>query len=220
MAYIFAIFTVFLASSALGMDYGDGEKGAPLKDGFEGVGIGMVSRPAFCERTTQRGDKLKVNFNASMADGKVFETTKGKPAFEFVIGGGQVITGFEHGLMDMCIGEKRLLTIPSKYAYGGTSFGAKVPARITLYFDVELVDFERMPHPPRKSNIFRVIDTNDDGLLSKEEVQRYVRNSRLDDQRGEAGITQVLKEIFQEEDRDKDGFIDHSEFSGIKHDEF
>jgi len=213
-------FTIILATNALAMDYVVDPEKKSSKEEFQGVGIGMVSRPSYCERTTQRGDKLQVHFNASMGDGKVFETTHKKTPFEFVIGNGQVITGFEFGLMDMCIGEKRRLTIPSKYAYGSTTFGAKVPGRITLYFDVELSDFERMPYPARKSNVFRVIDINDDGLLSKDEVQRYVRNTKLDDSKGEAGITQVLKEIFQEEDRDKDGFIDHSEFSGIKHDEF
>lgn len=99
--------------------------------------------------------------------------TKKQP-FEFVVGGGQVITGFEYGVMDMCVGEIRHLTVPPKYAYGSATFGAKVPGRITLYFDVELVDFERMPHPPRKSNVFRLIDVNDDGLLSKEEVSCFL----------------------------------------------
>eukprot|EP00794_Sanderia_malayensis_P017399 gene17399-19142_t len=215
------ITAVVAVANVLALDYViDPEKKASTKEDFQGIGIGLVSRPAYCERTTQRGDKLTVHFNASMADGKVFETTFKKSPFEFVIGNGQVITGFEYGLMDMCIGEKRRLTVPSKYAYGSTTFGAKVPGRITLYFDVELLDFQRMQHPPRKSNIFRVIDVNDDGLLSKEEVQKYVRNNRIDDNRGESGITQVLKEIFQEEDRDRDGFIDHGEFSGVKHDEF
>ena len=62
------------AANAFSMDYVvDPDKSVPGED-FEGIGIGMVSRPSFCDRTTQRGDKLKVHFNASLGDGKVFET--------------------------------------------------------------------------------------------------------------------------------------------------
>ena len=49
---------------------------------------------------------------------------------------------------------------------------------------------------------------------------RYLKNEGVRDIPGEGGLNVMLKEIFQEEDRDQDGFIDHKEFSGVKHDEF
>ena len=55
---------------------------------------------------------------------------------EFVLGDGEMIDGFDAGLVDMCVGELRHLTVPAKYAYGGNGMGREIPARSTLYFFV------------------------------------------------------------------------------------
>ena len=80
-----------------------------------------------------------------------------------------VISGFEAGLRDMCVGEMRRLMVPPKYAYGEWQLGSTVPARVTFHFIVELVDFT--PDVlKRRTNLFKTIDVNDDGLISPEEV--------------------------------------------------
>lgn len=55
------------------------------------------------------------------------------------LGIGQVIKGWDQGLLDMCVGEKRKLTIPSDLAYGSRAMGSAIPANSVLVFDVELV---------------------------------------------------------------------------------
>ena len=80
-----------------------------------------------------------------------------------------VINGFEYGLVDMCVGEIRHLMIPPKYAYGEWQLGSTVPARVTFHFTVELIDFSS-DALKRKTNLFKTIDVNDDGLLSPDEV--------------------------------------------------
>lgn len=91
---------------------------------------------------------------------------------EFVIGEGAVIGGFEVGLQDMCIGEVRHLTVPTKFAYGTNGLG-NMPSRVTLYFFVKLLSFETLKEGAHKPNTFKSIDSNDDQLLSPDEVRCY-----------------------------------------------
>ncbi|KAJ3300042.1 Peptidyl-prolyl cis-trans isomerase fpr2 [Borealophlyctis nickersoniae] len=61
--------------------------------------------------------------------------------FEFTLGNGQVIKGWDQGLLDMCVGEKRKLVIPPNMAYGDRSTGP-IPAGSTLVFEVELLEIK------------------------------------------------------------------------------
>jgi FKBP-type peptidyl-prolyl cis-trans isomerase len=67
--------------------------------------------------------------------------TRGTP-FEFVLGAGQVIKGWDQGLRNMCVGERRKLTIPSGLGYGDRGAGGKIAGGATLVFDVELVEIK------------------------------------------------------------------------------
>jgi len=60
--------------------------------------------------------------------------------FNFHLGRGEVIPGWEMGLLNMCIGEKRKLTIPSDLAYGDVGAPPDIPPGATLVFDIELMD--------------------------------------------------------------------------------
>jgi len=81
-----------------------------------------------------------------------------------------MIPGFEGGILDMCEGEPRHLTIPSKWAYGENAFG-QFPSRTTLYFFITMISFESVPNAPNKDNTFITIDRNSDGKLSSDEVR-------------------------------------------------
>merc|ERR1719273_794695 len=97
-----------------------------------------------CKIKTQKGDKLSMHYTGTLrVDDSKFDSSRDRDSpFEFTLGSGQVIKGWDQGLMDMCIGEQRKLTIPSDLGYGDRGSGAKIPGGATLIFDVELLDIK------------------------------------------------------------------------------
>lgn len=92
------------------------------------------------DKVTKSGDTISVHYTGKLEDGTKFDSSvdRGTP-FEFTIGGGQVIQGWEQGLLDMKVGEKRTLTIPSEMGYGAQGAGGIIPPNATLIFEVELM---------------------------------------------------------------------------------
>jgi hypothetical protein len=88
------------------------------------------------------GDKVKVNYTGRLLKTNfVFDTSigPGKKPFEFQIGKGSVIKGWDRGVVGMKVGGKRKLTIPSKLAYGDKGQPPKIPGKSTLVFEIELL---------------------------------------------------------------------------------
>jgi FKBP-type peptidyl-prolyl cis-trans isomerase len=95
------------------------------------------------DRIVKSGDTIAVHYTGKLTDGTKFDSSvdRGTP-FEFQIGQGMVIQGWEKGILGMKVGEKRTLTIPAEMGYGSRGAGAIIPPNATLIFDVELVSFK------------------------------------------------------------------------------
>merc|ERR1711963_1176278 len=197
-----------------------------LKD--SGLKVEYISKPDTCDRVARNGDMLSMHYTGTLEDGKKFDSSydRSEP-FKFQIGVGQVIKGWEEGVLGMCVGEKRRLVVPPELGYGDQGAGEVIPGGATLFFDVELIDTEEGPTPV---NVFKQIDNDIDNQISREELSSYLKQQveAMQQAGGEqaAQAEEMLKdqdklveEIFSHEDKDKDGYISHDEFSGPKHDE-
>jgi len=95
------------------------------------------------EKVSKNGDVLIMNYTGRLTNGTVFDSNVDPKfghvePFEFTLGAGMVIKGWDEGLLGMKVGEKKTLTITPDKGYGSQAVGP-IPANSTLIFDVELV---------------------------------------------------------------------------------
>jgi len=95
------------------------------------------------EATPQRGQWVSAHYDAWFLDGTEFDSSRdeGEGPFNFQVGAGKVIAGWDEAFLTMKKGEKRTLIIPYWLAYGEKGIRGKIPPKATLIFDVELIDF-------------------------------------------------------------------------------
>ncbi|CCE62157.1 hypothetical protein TPHA_0B04880 [Tetrapisispora phaffii CBS 4417] len=117
-------------------------------DRLENLEIGILKRAVpkgeDCEVFAKPGDKISVHYTGYLREtNEKFDSSldRGTP-LQFTLGTGQVIQGWDQGLVGMCVGESRKIQIPSALGYGSRAIAGVIPADSDLTFECELVDVE------------------------------------------------------------------------------
>ena len=106
--------------------------GLTYQDVAEGAGI-----------EAKKGDQVSVHYTGWLMDGTKFDSSKDRnDPFEFPLGAGHVIKGWDEGVAGMKVGGTRKLTIPPSLGYGSRGAGGVIPPNATLVFEVELLGIE------------------------------------------------------------------------------
>jgi len=89
----------------------------------------------------RRGQRVSVHYTGWLTDGKKFDSSldRGQP-FNFTLGAGEVILGWDDGVSGMQVGGKRRLTIPAELGYGRRGIRGVIPPNAVLVFEVELLE--------------------------------------------------------------------------------
>lgn len=130
----------------------------------------------------ENGDKVSVHYAGRLLDGSPFDNSydRGKP-FEFPLGAGRVIKGWDEGIGYLTVGDSATLIIPSELGYGSMD-RPTIPANSTLVFDVQLMDVKKIAKPvPYKTDGLDTISTGT-GL-------KYIRLNKTDGAPVTAGST-------------------------------
>lgn len=115
----------------------------------------------------KEGDKVRVHYTGTLEDGTVFDSSEGGEPLEFQVGSGQIIEGFESGIMGMEEGEQRKLSVPPEKAYGPRrdDLVGKLPTDQVK--DLDLQPGSNVQVQTKQGDVIKakVVEVADDGVL-------------------------------------------------------
>src|SRR5947209_8699662 len=136
---------VFALMIVLATACSSASSGAPASGGGQEVttpsGLKYTDEVVGTGKQPQPGQTAIVHYTGWTLDGKKFDSSKDKnQPFQFPLGAGRVIKGWDEGVATMKVGGKRILIVPPELGYGARGFPPVIPANATLKFEVELLD--------------------------------------------------------------------------------
>jgi FKBP-type peptidyl-prolyl cis-trans isomerase len=128
---------------SLGPDTSGQNSNQPIKNQPSMDTLGIETVKEGTGPAAQNGNAVTVHYTGTLTDGTKFDSShdRGTP-FSFTLGEGNVIQGWEQGVLGMKVGEQRKLTIPSNLGYGDGGYPPVIPPKATLLFDIELLSIK------------------------------------------------------------------------------
>lgn len=105
-------------------------------------GVTVDDRKIGSGRQAKKGDQIEMRYIGKLEDGKVFDANKSGKAFAFKLGAGEVIKGWDIGMVGITVGGERRLTIPAHLAYGKKGSPPQIPSNTKLIFDVKCLSIK------------------------------------------------------------------------------
>ncbi|KPP69694.1 peptidyl-prolyl cis-trans isomerase FKBP9-like, partial [Scleropages formosus] len=173
------------------------------------VQVKTYSKPEACSRKVQVSDFVRYHYNGTLMDGTLFDSSRTRlRTYDTYVGTGWLIAGMDQGLLGMCVGEKRIITVPPFLGYGENGDGSDIPGQASLVFDVVLLDLhnpkdgiavEKLQVPencPRKSKAGDFMRYHYNGTLLDGTFfdSSYSRNSTYDTYIGKGYVISGMDE--------------------------
>ncbi|XP_059180101.1 peptidyl-prolyl cis-trans isomerase FKBP10 isoform X2 [Centropristis striata] len=186
------------------------------------VNVQIIHKPETCNETTAENDLVRYHYNCTLVDGTPLFSSHDYEHFQdATLGADKVIDGLDEGLRGMCVGEKRVVTIPPHLGHGEKG-AAGVPSSAVLVFDIELVSFEKGVPPgylfvwlkDSPADLFEALDMDKNGEVPQEEFGEFIKLQVAEDKgRIKPGVSmqQVIEDMFHNQDRNSDGMITANE---------
>ncbi|KAM8836106.1 peptidyl-prolyl cis-trans isomerase FKBP9 [Spinachia spinachia] len=180
--------------------------------------VEITHKPEECKEITAENDLVRYHYNCTLVDGtKLFSSHDYESLQDAVLGSDKVIDGLDQGLRGMCVGEKRLITVPPHLGHGEKG-ATGVPGSAVLVFDVELVSFEKGVPPgylfvwleESPADLFTALDINNNAAVPEEEFGEFIKLQVAEGKgRIKPGMIMesVITDMFHNQDRNKDGVI-------------
>nr|XP_043869402.1 peptidyl-prolyl cis-trans isomerase FKBP10 [Solea senegalensis] len=182
------------------------------------VGIQVTHKPEVCNDTTAEHDHVHYHYNCTLMDGTLlFSSHDYENIQDAVLGADKVIDGLDVGLRGMCVGERRLVTVPPHLGHGEKG-ATGVPSSAVLVFDIEMLSFQKGVPPgylfvwleDSPTNLFEDMDTNKDNEVTQEEFEEFIKRQVAEGKgriKPDLTMEQVVIDMFENQDRNKDGLI-------------
>uniref|UniRef100_A0A8C2N844 peptidylprolyl isomerase n=1 Tax=Capra hircus TaxID=9925 RepID=A0A8C2N844_CAPHI len=157
------------------------------------VQIHTYFKPPSCPRTIQVSDFVRYHYNGTFLDGTLFDSSHNRmKTYDTYVGIGWLIPGMDKGLLGMCVGEKRIITIPPFLAYGEDGDGKDIPGQASLVFDVALLDL----HNPKDGISIenKVVPENCERRSQSGDFLSYSRNRTFDTYIGQGYVIPGIDE--------------------------
>ncbi|KAG7279109.1 hypothetical protein CRUP_004052 [Coryphaenoides rupestris] len=182
------------------------------------VEIRVTHKPPLCTGTSETDDVIQYRYNCSLMDGTLLYSSDHYDSAPFTtLGANKVIQGLDDGLKGMCVGEKREVVVPPHWGHGENG-ALGVPKSAVLFFELELLSLSKGvpdgymfvwlgdgPDP-----LFPAMDLNGDLEVPFEEFSEFIMK-QVQEEKGRLrpgmDASAIIKDMFDNQDRDKDGKI-------------